>query len=240
MLHSKPIIVITHERSGTHLLINCINYKSHGEFNTIGYTPDPRDFNLKSYKHIVYKDIMVNACIENSVSKSHHQIFFMIDYLDFLFSKYKVIYVKRNVYDVLCSYYKFLSYEHGSSFPSIEDWVFSNPTSIAEKFIIPYMPDPHVLIEPTNYVHRWLLHTNNWLKYEKNMLVLNYEDLLSNYSEQKTIIEDYINRKISNIIPDVHDKSFPNFGPVKGKIGAHKEIMSKELIDNINNYLLTI
>ena len=44
---SKPIIVITHERSGTHLLINCINCADNGLFYTIGYTPNEDDFNLE-------------------------------------------------------------------------------------------------------------------------------------------------------------------------------------------------
>jgi hypothetical protein len=234
----KPIIIITHERSGTHLLINCINYDAKGNFLTIGYTDNKEDFNLKSYKHIAYKDVMSNAYIPNSVSKSHHQVEFMEDYLDFLFNKYKVIYVKRHIKDVLASYYKFIPHPHEKTFPSVEEWIFSKPDDIGRKFLQPYAPDPHVLVEPENYIHRWLLHTNGWLKHKDEMLVVNYEDMLTDYLAQKQIIEDYIGKKISDKIPDVRDKSLPNFGPVKGKIGGHKEIMSKDLINKIDFYLL--
>ena len=234
----KPIIVITHERSGTHLLINCINFDQKGQFYTIGYTSNKNDFNLKGYKHTTYKDIMSNAYIPNSINKSHHQVEFMDGYLDFLFGKYKIIYVKRDIKDVLNSYYKFIPKAEEKNFPVFEEWVFSRPDSIGQQFLQPYSPDPHIIIEPENYVHRWFLHTNGWLKHKDKMLVVNYEDILTNYSTQKQIIEDYIGKKITDKIPDVQDKSFPNFGPVKGKIGGYKEIMSKELVDKINNYIL--
>lgn len=238
-MHSqKPIIVITHERSGTHLVINCINYDTYGSFYTVGYTPEKNNFNLKSYKHITYKDVMTNAYISNSVSKSHHQIQFMEDYLDFLFNKYHIIYVKRNIYDVLCSYYKFIQNPSEIGFPKINEWIFSKPNDIGKKFLTPYAPDPHIIIEPKNYIHRWLLHTTDWLKHKDKMLVLNYEDMLLDYPAQKYKIENYIKKRIADKIPNVHDKSLPNFGPVRGIIGAHKEIISKELIDAIDNYIL--
>lgn len=234
---SKPIIVITHERSGTHLVINCINYDKNGTFQTIGFTSDQRDFNLKGYKHTTYKHIMSGAYIPDSVNKSHHQVEFMESYLDFLFSKYKVVYVKRDIRDVLNSYYKFILKPEEKNFPPFEEWVFSNPDSIGRKFLSFYAPDPHVVVEPENYVHRWFLHTNGWLKHKDKMLVVNYEDMLNSYPDQKEKIENYIGKKIAPKIPDVHDKSLPNFGPVQGKIGGHKEVMSEKLAAKIEDCL---
>lgn len=233
----KPIVVITHERSGTHLLINCINYVNKGQFYTIGYTSNKKDFNLKGYTHITRKDIMSNAYIPDSVSKSHHQVEFMTGYVDFLFEKYKVVYVKRNLCDVLTSYYKFIPKPGQKNFPSIDEWVFNKPDDIGHRYLQPYSPDPHVIIEPENYVHRWYLHTSGWLKYAEQMLVVNYEDMLLDYLNQKQKIEDFIERKIASKVPDVHDKSLPNFGPVKGIIGGHKEDMSLELQKKIKEQL---
>lgn len=233
----KPIIVVTHERSGTHLMINCINYKNQGEFYTIGYNPESKT--KRDYAHETYKDIISNAYLPNSVNKSHHQVEFAEDYLDFLFSKYKVIYVKRDVKDVLCSYYKFMPREDQiASFPKFEDWIFCKPDEIGREFFLPYAPDPHILIEPDNYIHRWLLHTTGWLKHQSNMLVVNYEDILSDYPSQKQKIENWIGKKIADKIPNVHDKSLPNFGPVKGVVGSHKDVMSPALIKKIDEFLL--
>jgi len=234
----KPTLVITHERSGTHLLINCINYDQKGQFYTVGYSENKKDFHLNGYKHTTYKDIMSNAYLPNSVSKSHHQAEFMEEYLYFLFKKYSVIYVKREVKDVLSSYYKFMPRpDQIPAFPSLEEWIFCKPDDIGRKFFNPYFPDPHVITEPENYVHRWFLHTNGWLKHKDKMLVVNYEDMLNDYPNQKEKIENYIGKKIAPKIPDVHDKSLPNFGPVKGKIGGHKEVMSVKLIEKIEDCL---
>lgn len=233
----KPIIVITHERSGTHLLINCINHDQNGQFLTIGYISDSCNFNLKNYRHVTYKDTISNAYLPNSVNKSHHQVEFMEDYLDFLFSKYKVIYVKRDIKDVLNSYYKFIPKPEEKDFPAFEEWIFSKPDDIGRKFLKPYAPDPHIIVEPENYVHRWFLHTNGWLKHKDKMLVVNYEDMLSDYPNQKGRIESWIGKKIALKIPDVRDKSLPNFGPVKGKVGGHKEVMSEKLAAKIEDCL---
>lgn len=231
----KPIIVITHERSGTHLLINCINYEKKGEFFTIGYIPKSIEYNLENYKHYTYKDIYVNTFRKDSVSKSHHQVQFMLDYLDLLFSKYKVIYLKRELKDVLVSYYRFLKRD-SKEFPEFSEWIFMNPNDVGLNYVAPY-PDPHIIIEPTNYIDRWWLHLEGWLKYSENMLVLNYEDILGDFKTTKEKIENYIGKKISDNIPDINDKSLPNFLPGKGIVGSYKEYMNDELIDKINTFL---
>lgn len=237
---NKPVLVITHERSGTHLLINLINHKKKGEFFTIGYIPQNIPYTLENYKHYTYKDIMVNSYRENSVSKSHHQVEFMEDYLDFLFDKFHVIYLKRDIKDVLVSYYNFLKVNVDikkiNNFPKLEDWIFMNPKEIGNKFIADY-PDPHVILESENYIERWKQHTNGWLKYKDNLLVLNYEDILNDFKNQKEIIENYIGKKIGDVIPDINDKTLPNFNPGKGIIGSHILYMDSELITKIKRYL---
>jgi hypothetical protein len=236
----KPIIVITHERSGTHLLINLINYDKNGDFLTIGYMNPTEKFILDNYKHQTYKDIIVNTYLENSVSKSHHQVEFILPYMDFLFDKYNVIYLKRDIKDVLVSYHRFLNADNElnpiPNFPTLKEWIFSNPKEIGYKFFADY-PDPHVIIEPNNYIERWKLHTEGWLKYKDNILVLNYEDLLSDFNNQKLIIENYIGKKIGNSIPDINCKKLPNFNPGKGISGGFVNFMNDELILKINNYL---
>ena len=234
----KPVLVVTHERSGTHLLINIINYDKNGEFYTIGYIPRNISYNLENYRHHTYKDIIVNSYRNDCVCKSHHQIEFMEDYLDFLFSKYNVIYLKRDIKDVLVSYYKFIPYPTDlDKFPKFEDWIFSKPDDIGREFLLPYSPDPHVIIEPENYLDRWRNHIRGWEKYKDNLLILNYEDILIDFKNQKEKIESYIGKKIADIIPDVNDKNLPNFNPGKGIVGSHKEWMNNILIEKINIYL---
>lgn len=233
----KPVIIITHERAGTHLVINLINHEKFGDFHTIGYIENPKKHTTKDYIHTAYRDIMSNAYIENSVSKSHHQVEFMNEYLDYLFSRYSVIYVKRNILDILNSYYKFIPKPDEKNFPKIDEWVFSKPDDIGRKFLQPYAPDPHIITEPKNYIDRYMIHMNGWMKYKNNMLVLCYENIINDYKNQKHIIEEYISKRIADDIPSVYDKRFPNFGPVKGVIGGHKEVMNENLLNKIDDYI---
>lgn len=240
---NKPVLVVTHERSGTHLLINLINFDNKGEFYTIGFMPKIRDkvFTLEEYKHQVYKDIVVYSYKENIVCKSHHQVEFMEPFLDFVFEKYRVIYLKRDVKDVLVSYYKFLP-GSDDDFPNFKDWIFMKPSDVGDKYLVSkntHMngPDPHIFIEPNNYIHRWKMHIDGWMKYKDKLLVLNYEDILQNFEETKKKIEEFIGKKIADKIPDIKDKELPNFNPGKGIIGSHKECMNRDLIKKIEKEL---
>jgi hypothetical protein len=69
------------------------------------------------------------------------------------------------------------------------------------------------------------------------MLILNYEDIINEYQLTKDKIETFIGKKISDMIPDIKDKSLPNFLPGKGIVGSHKEHMNQELIDKIERHL---
>jgi len=239
MKQKKVTIIITHERSGTHLVINAINFEKNGDYHTIGYIPNISEHNLKNYKHTVYRDIISFAYLPDAVCKSHHQVEFVNEHLDYLFEKYNVIYVQRNIKDTLTSYYHFVKSACDNNFPNIDEWIFSKPNEIGKKFLTPYASDPHIIIEPENYIHRWQLHINGWMKHKNNMLVLNYEDILNDYAQERLRIEDYICKKISPTIPDKNNKNLPNYKPRKGNIGSYKECMSEELIQKIDNYILT-
>ncbi len=235
----KSILVVTHERCGTHLLINTINYKNNGNFTAIGKLPSNKPHNLETYKDYVYKYTLMNVHDKDIVSKSHHQIEFFED-KDFLFSNYKVIYLKREVKDTLCSYHRFLNcdenYEPIKDFPLLEDWVFMNPKETGFKYFAGY-PDPHVIIEPIDYIDRILIHQKGWEEYKDNILTISYEDVVSNYYTTKNIIEEYIEEEISPHIPDINNKDLPNFFPNKGVVGSHKDLMSKDLIIKINEII---
>jgi hypothetical protein len=172
--------------------------------------------------------------------KSHHQIEFFENYLDFLFENYYVIYLKREIKDVLLSYYRFLNDKGNKNqikgFPALKDWIFMSPDYVGKK-ILGYenFPDPHVIIQPKDYIDRWMLHIKGWEKHGGKFLTLTYEDILNNFSETKEKIENFINKKISDKIPDIKDKNLPNISPNKGIIGAYKDCMDDFLIKTIDN-----
>jgi len=226
----KNILIVTHERSGTHLLINIINFENNGNFRSIGLLPPNEEHNLENYKKYVYRH-MVNTFYPDLISKSHHQVEFYEPFMNYVFDNYKVIYVKRDIKDVLISYYHFL--KRCNDFPEFKDWIFMNPKEIGNKYV-DKNPDPHIIIEPKEYIDRWTLHYNGWMKYKDKLLVVNYEDLLNDFQLQKQRLEDYLGKKVSDDLPDRNDKILTNIKPNKGIIGWHKEFMDEELIKKIN------
>ena len=70
----------------------------------------------------------------------------------------------------------------------------------------------------------------NWLDYKKNMLVINYEDLITDYKQQAKIIFEYSGFPVRETIPNVEDVELSRVGI----IGDHINYLSQELIDEIN------
>jgi hypothetical protein len=234
----KNILVVTHERTGTHLLINIINYENNGNFKSLGKLPSNNLFKLSNYIDYVNLQIIYEQYQPNIVFKSHHQIDFFED-LKLLFNNFKILYIKRDIKDTLLSYYRFLNREKLNTFPKLENWIFMKPLDVGNN-ILKYnnFPDPHIIIQPDNYIHRILLHQQGWLKYKDDLLIINYEDIINNFNFIKNKIEYFLNKKINiNHIPEINNNLLPNFYPNKGIIGDYKNYMNKNLINKIDNMI---
>ena len=229
----KNILVVTHERAGTHLVINLINYKNNGDFIPIGKLPyTEKEYTLENYLKYATRSMLYQPYNSDIVFKSHHQVQFFEKNIDKLFEYYNVIYVQRDIKDVLISYYKFLK-EGLSIFPEFKDWIFMKPCDVGYKYFEKY-PDPHIFIEPSDYIDRYTIHLDGWMKYKDKLLVVHYEDILNDFETIKEKIENFIGREIADFIPDLHDPNLPNFVPNKGIIGSYKEVMDDDLINRIN------
>lgn len=233
----KSVLVVTHERSGTHLMINIINHRHNGRFSAIGALPPNKKHDIPTYKDYVYKYVLANRFDTDTISKSHHQVEFYEDFIDELFDNYNVIYVNRDIKDTLVSYHKFLNSDEKHNpipdFPKLGEWIFMNPEKIGYTFFAKY-PDPHIIVPPKDYIDRILIHQNGWMKYKDRLLVINYEDLLLDYQTEKEKLELYLGQKVTNIVPEIGDPRLPNFFPNKGVIGSHKDHMSVKLISKID------
>jgi len=229
----KNILVVTHERAGTHLVINLINYKNNGDFIPIGKLPyTEKEYTLENYLKYATRSMLYQPYNSDIIFKSHHQVQFFEKNIDKLFEYYNVIYVQRDIKDVLISYYKFLK-EGLSIFPEFKDWIFMKPCDVGYKYFEKY-PDPHIFIEPSDYIDRYTIHLDGWMKYKDKLLVVHYEDILNDFETIKEKIENFIGREIADSIPDLHDPNLPNFVPNKGIIGSYKEVMDDDLINRIN------
>lgn len=208
----KDTLVVSHERSGTHLTINTIGLN-------IKNVPIP-GFGYVSGMNIT--QYMMDNKFGGIWKSHHHSTYFDIEKL---IDNFNVIYVKREIKDTLnsCWFY----YRKNQVFKcntNINEWVFESPKF--KNGVDPYNP----IFE--NFVIRWIEHVNSWLKYKNSILIINYENIIDDFNSVREELSKYLGINIREDIPSLKESSVY---PRKGIIGDYKNNMNKITIDKINN-----
>ena len=218
------ILVASHERSGTHFLINSIA----GCFNLSSQcinVPQTADISA------VNKFLQNNADnSHNRIYKSHHDTRF---FQDWVFDEYKVIYIYRNPLDTLCSCYHY--YQRYDDSPST-DFPFNNDI---EKFLFktkPYLYKSDVGYSYEKYdnnIDRWLGHVSQWMLRDADFFTVSYANLYQDFERTIHRIGDYLKRQPNKIVrPPVSGVS-----PRRGVIGDHVNLMTRDQINKIKDYI---
>ncbi len=197
-----PLMVCSHERSGTHFLMNSIAHAS-------GYTSNPfLDFdyhhigaaiNFFSPTHVAYFFKKINAiehagkphCM-NSLIKSHFPAPLIEEaMLDGL----KVAYIFRDPYSVFISYWNLIH---------TLGW-FEAPRTISPLDLATHVPagrsQRYQIQNYSNYFERWAMHVSSAVELSKkfsNFQLVSYDDLLNNYQETIEKLFKLLSIKILN------------------------------------------
>ena len=185
-----PLMVCSHERSGTHFLMNsidkCTEYTSNPFLNFdymyLGslinfFSEESIKIFLKSLKNIRLNN-SINYCT-SSIIKSHFPLSLLGHNEENLC---KVIYIYRNPEDVFISYWKFLhrwDWFEGPKLNSPLELMKINPKGQSQRYQIENYK---------NYFERWALHIINAKEAQrncKNIVMVNYSELENNF--KKTI-----------------------------------------------------
>ena len=183
----KSIIVCSHERSGTHFLMNSISLNSE-------YSVDPYlNFDLAPLgdtvnffsTHNVANFIDKICTIDNknkkyglsSLIKSHHPPYVFEN----LFDKPKVIflYIYRDPVETLLSFWRFINHWDWHEGPKLDkplDFIKAKPEGQMQR----YQKKSY-----DNIFLRWAYHLSDWIEVSKkynNILLINYKDLNINYN----------------------------------------------------------
>ena len=183
---SLPLMVCSHERSGTHFLMNSIA-------NRTGYTSSPwinYDFyplgsfvnfsnpvSVRSFlSNLTRKDANGNEVHASSIIKSH----FYASHLDYNEAQLpiKFVYVWREPAQTLISFWKYLHSCHWNEGPKAEtplELAQSKPSGQSQRY------QSHNV---DNYFSRWAHHVIDGIEFCKrtpNSCIVKYEDLCKNY-----------------------------------------------------------
>ena len=185
-----PLMVCSHERSGTHFMMNsiskCTEYTAYPflNFDYLSLGTLINFFSEKSIKTFLtsIKNIRLhnsnNYCI-NSIIKSHFPLTLLGSDLKNLC---KVIYIYRNPEEVFISYWRFLNkleWFEGPKLNSPLELMKINPKGQSQRYQIENCK---------NYFERWASHILNARKAQtnsKNIVMVNYSQLKNNF--RKTI-----------------------------------------------------
>lgn len=180
-----PVMVCSHERSGTHFLMNSIadnSRYSNDPFLNYDLKPLGSFLNFHDKKDVktFFERLTERRCA--SIVKSHFSAAFFLEHDEefILNDLLKILYIVRNPVEVMLSYHRFIKH-----FP----WHEGPKTQRAITFA-GAAPEGQMLRyqsgQADSILERWKLHFLGWLKVaaenKANVRVINYQDLVRDHS----------------------------------------------------------
>lgn len=182
-----PFYVISHERSGTHFLINTLTRNTYirpgrgriGAHQDVGQWTGPYDDPTDRFNHI--DDFFSNwpARIDGpTIVKSHCDR----DLFSLRYRQAPVLYVLRDPRDTLVSFYHYLNHPKFYEFnPHLGNHRCSSFSEFLRRPVTPMLQYGFSLHgEFSNVAERWARHVAGWFQ-APGSLVVRYEDLLTDY-----------------------------------------------------------
>lgn len=177
----RPIMVVSHERSGTHFLMNtlaaCFGYTSSPWISI-----DKHQFNINYYHSPSLLKLMqdIAALRPSNILKSHHDFEFFSQVVDSLRGVIDIVYIYRNPADVLASYWRFLHTWQWVEGPTPDTALdFANAAPMGQLMRLQYRQHDTMLA-------RWANHADKWADAAARMShvhLVRYEDLADRYEE---------------------------------------------------------
>ena len=226
----KKIIVISHERSGTHFLMNSIAYNSNYSvhpFIPCGGSTGINFFNKGGIKE--FFSIFKNLKISN-IYKSHHHFNFFKKNLNELKNDYFFLYIYRDPRDVFYSFWNFLKIypNTGPLTNNFSEFLTKKPQGNMLQFQTKHYEN--ILMRWEDHIKSWVLNTDKEIK--ENIKFIKYEDLNKNYDVTlKEIFNNLEIKILSNIKPNPTQDVL---APGRGKIGTYKFFLNNEDLSFIN------
>ena len=218
------IIVVSHERSGTHFLMNTLG-KCFGYVVSpwINLDHDPVNLNYYDPETLGTFFLQFQSKPVANILKSHHTFDFFEAKLPQILPEFQIFYVYRDPRDVMASFWKFLrnwKWNEGPKTETASEFIRAEPCGQMMRY--QYRQEPTVL-------HRWRTHVDGWttrvpahLKHRVSLI--RYEDLHSNFDQVvRTIGEVLGEAPVSFVRPSPNENVvFPS----SGQIGGYRDLFS--------------
>jgi hypothetical protein len=207
------VMVVSHERSGTHFLINALA-------NAYGYPArDFLDFDQTALSINYFHAPAVADALERAARrpyattvKSHHTIEFFDGVLDNVLRTMPIFYVHRHPVDVMISYWRIVQawqWREGPRRMSVVDFAAAEPEGMMMRYQQKQVP---------NLLHRWAQHVDGWIEAAKTrnrITVVRYDQLCSAYEKTVASFAAIVGKRSGSLVPpDRHTNVITGPAPV--------------------------
>ncbi len=176
-----PIMVISHERSGTHFTMNALA----GSFDYVSnpwITVDRHRFNINYFHTPSLKNLVLQLAAQRSPSlmKSHHEFEFFKRFAAATEGVLNIVYVYRNPADVMSSFWRFLHTWDWAEGPTVETVLgFATAAPMGQLMRYQFRQYPTMLDRWANHVECWI----DAARRANNIHIVRYEDLAERYDD---------------------------------------------------------
>ncbi|MGD9659694.1 MAG: sulfotransferase domain-containing protein [Porticoccaceae bacterium] len=228
----KKLAVISHERSGTHFLMNTVA-------NHFGYMSKPWwNFDFDSMTINFHAPVSIQKYFQQfhdksiiNILKSHHPATFFDGILDYITDQFHVLYIYRDPRDALISNWKLIrsfSWDEGPKPETAAEFIRAEPRGGMMRY---------QKTQERSMLHRWQSNVKSWLDAaEQNpslpICVLKYEELNDNFEKTLRQIEQFTGISCGQIEkPKVNENVI---GSGEGKSGGYKKYLNSEDLEFID------
>ncbi len=181
-----PIMVVSHERSGTHFFMNtmaaCFDYVSDPWVDI-----DRHQFNINYYHPPTLQALILEVAgwKAANILKSHHEFAFFSEIIAAFEGAIRIVYVFRNPADVMASYWRFLH-----TWP----WVEGPKTNTAFDFAMTAPMGRLLRLQFQQFdtmLDRWASHVRHWVtasEQSTNIHIVKYESLDLHFDDTVTAL----------------------------------------------------
>ncbi|MFH1850866.1 MAG: sulfotransferase domain-containing protein [Candidatus Neomarinimicrobiota bacterium] len=231
---AKKVAVISHERSGTHFLMNTIAYN----FNFISAPWWNLDFELGLNFHSPQTLLNYIKPTEDkpvlNILKSHHAVAFFDGIMDYLTDQFHLFYIYRDPRDTLVSQWKLMKtyrdqgWEEGPISATIGEYIQAAPSGA----MLRYQKQQHPSI-----LHRWQDHVTSWIESSTiaPVCLIKYEELNLNFEATVGKIGAYLERSVPQQ-PHRPEKNKNVISPGQGQVNGWRN----QLTPADNQFVVTI
>jgi hypothetical protein len=232
----KKILVVSHERSGTHFLINtiaqCFNY-------------DPQQIDLINRQGVVQWDDPASVkrwfqqyqgSFVPNVFKSHHAYPLLADFLSDLADEFTVFYIRRDGRDVMTSFWVYLNKigpGWGPKTATVGE--FMRATSVGRSIQF------QATRRRITMLKRWIEHVEGWTANRLSLPIhyISYEALNGQHNKVVDMLAEVLDEPpISRDRPDL--RSPLAVLPWRGQVGTWREFFTEEDISYFDHHVRQI